>query len=245
MEYIIELRNVVKLFKHYAVLQGLNFGVQKGQLLGLIGKSGEGKTTFLRVMIGFYKIDSGVILFQGKDVSKNAQQIIKHIGYCTQDNSFYPELSIYENLIFYGKMYGMKSAILKQRVEELLKLVDLTERKENVAGAISGGMKRRLDLAIALLHNPDILILDEPTAGLDPIMTKEIWNLIEDINKKGTTVIVSSHELDNLERKCTSIAVLSKGKMAVYPMPILKRKYKTKSLMDAFDEIISDVEDKK
>ena len=120
MEYIIELRNVVKLFKHHAVLQGLNFGVQKGQLLGLIGKSGEGKTTFLRVMIGFYKIDSGVILFQGKDVSKNAQQIIKHIGYCTQDNSFYPELSIYIS----GTVEPMMEAFEKTyptQLKELLK----------------------------------------------------------------------------------------------------------------------------
>jgi ABC-2 type transport system ATP-binding protein len=240
MPNLIQLVAIKKMFKNHAVLDGLEFAVNKGDLLGLIGKSGEGKTTFLRVLIGFYKIDTGIILFEGNDITKKTQQILKHVGFCTQDNSFYPELTIEENMRYYGRLYGIKRKALKERIEELLKLVSLYDRKDKFASQISGGMKRRLDFAIALLHSPAILILDEPTAGLDPVMTKEIWNLIERINKQGTTVIVSSHELDNLERKCNKIAVLNKGKIVVHTLAEIQRKYKDKPLMDIFEYMINE-----
>ncbi|MBI5393555.1 ABC transporter ATP-binding protein [Candidatus Woesearchaeota archaeon] len=240
MPHLIQLVAIKKMFKNHAVLDNLEFSVNKGDLLGLIGKSGEGKTTFLRVLIGFYKIDAGIILFEGNDITKKTQQILKHVGFCTQDNSFYPELTIEENMIYYGRLYGIKRKALKERIEELLKLVNLHEQKDKFGSDISGGMKRRLDFAIALLHNPAILILDEPTAGLDPVMTKDIWNLIEEINQQGTTVIVSSHELDNLERKCNKIAVLNKGKIVSTTISEIKRKYKEKPLMDVFELIIKE-----
>src|SRR3989338_1609256 len=238
MAHLIQLVAIKKMFKNHAVLDNLEFSVNKGDILGLIGKSGEGKTTFLRVLIGFYKIDAGIIMFEENDITKKTQQILKHVGFCTQDNSFYPELTIEENMRYYGRLYGIKRKVLKERIEELLKLVNLYERKDKFGSDISGGMKRRLDFAIALLHNPAILILDEPTAGLDHVMTKEIWNLIEKINQQGTTVIVSSHELDNLERKCNKIAVLNKGKIAVYTLAEIQRKYKNKPLIDVFEEIV-------
>ncbi len=238
MIQLIQLQSLKKEFKGHTIINMLDFSLHKGELMGLVGKSGEGKTTFLRILIGFYKIDAGTIIFQGKDITKKPEQIIKHVGFCTQENSFYHELTIQENMQFYGRLYGIRKHELLQRIESLLKLVNLFERKEKLGGAISGGMKRRLDFAIALLHQPDILILDEPTAGLDPVMTKDIWELISTINQKGTTVLVSSHELDNIERYCSKIAVLSKGKIVVKTIEEIHKRFKEKSLMDVFEQLV-------
>ena len=241
MPELIKYIDINKSFKGYKVLDNLNLTVNKGDLIGLIGKSGEGKTTLLRVMIGFYKVDSGKILFNGEDITKKSYKIKNVIGFCTQENSFYPELTIEENMYYYGRLYNIKRNILKPRITELLDLVDLSRNKKKHAGSISGGMKRRLDFAISLLPNPDILIFDEPTTGLDPIIKKSVWDLIQKINKEGKTIIVSSHSLDFIQEKCPKICILSKGKVHLFTIEALLKKYpKAKNLNNIFVKMINE-----
>jgi ABC-2 type transport system ATP-binding protein len=239
MPELIKFQNIDKTFKTHKVLDELNLSINKGDLIGLIGKSGEGKTTLLRVLIGFYKIDSGQIIFREKDITKKTNIIRDAVGFCTQENSFYPELTIEENLWYYGRLYKINRRTLKQQIPRLLKLVDLTNHKKKLSGNISGGMKRRLDFAISLVHDPEILIMDEPTTGLDPIIRKSLWDLIDKINKEGKTIIVSSHLLDYIQDKCNKIGFLSKGKVNVTTMTKLKKKYpKEKSLNYMFEKMV-------
>ncbi len=239
MTYCIEFNNISKSFGQVPVLRTLNLKIQEQDFIGLIGKSGEGKTTLLRTLIGFYKPDNGQIIFKGKEITNKTKILRNIVGFCTQENSFYPELTLEENLYLFGRMYDIKRKILAQRIERLLKLVDLHEKKKKLAGEMSGGMKRRLDFAIALIHDPEIIILDEPTTGLDPIMRQNIWNLIEQINKQGKTIIVCSHLLDFIEDKCKKIAVLKKGDIELYNMKMLRAKYPDKrTLTQMFTELI-------
>lgn len=241
MEELIRFEEIDKSFKTHKVLDKLNLAINKGELVGLIGKSGEGKTTLLRVLIGFYGIDNGKIIFNGEDITENTSKIREIVGFCTQDNSFYPELTIKENLFYYGRLYSIKKKKLKQQVEHLLNLVNLEQHKNKLAGKISGGMKRRLDFAISLLHEPGILILDEPTTGLDPIIRKAIWELIEKINKEGKTIIVSTHLLDFVEEKCSAIVVINKGKTYKLRMADLRKAYpKEKNLTYIFSKLFYD-----
>lgn len=241
MPELFKLIDVEKQFKAHKVLNRLNLTVNKGDLVGLIGKSGEGKTTLLKVLIGFHSIDKGQIIFNGEDVTKKTGKIRKVIGFCTQDNSFYPELTIEENLFYYGRLYNIPRKKLKEQASYLLNLVDLERNKKILAGRISGGMKRRLDFAISLIHDPDILILDEPTTGLDPIIRKSVWDLIEKINKEGKTIIVSSHLLDFIQETCNKICMLNKGKTIIYTMSELKKKYPAqKNLTYMFEKIIKE-----
>jgi len=234
---LINFLGVTKRFGNFVVLDNLNFNVKKGDLIGLIGKSGEGKSTFLKVLIGFYDINSGKILYNGSDITRK-NKLSKIVGFCTQENSFYENLTIDENLKYYGKLYNITRIQLKKRIEELLDMVSLIERRNAVAGNLSGGMKRRLDFAISLLHNPELLILDEPTAGLDPLVRKNIEELIEKINNSGKTIIISSHMLDFIENKCKTIALLSKGKLNQINIDLLRKRYPKKSLNDIFPYIV-------
>lgn len=240
MQHCIEFQDITKTFGNTKVLRSLNLRIEEQDLIGLIGRSGEGKTTLLRTLIGFYKPDSGKIIFKNKEITKNTRILRNAVGFCTQENSFYPELTIEENLHFFGKLYGIKRSTLKTRAEELLKLVELYEKKGKLASEISGGMKRRLDFAIALIHDPEILILDEPTTGLDPIIRQSIWDLIAHINKQGKTIIVSSHLLDFIEDKCKKIAVLKRGDIEMYNMKMLRQKFPDKrTLTQMFTELIA------
>jgi len=201
------------------VLKGINFNIYQGELFGLIGKSGAGKTTLLRSLIGFYKVDSGKILYKGKEVTHNLKEIKQLFGFGTQDNCFYQELTCAENMRYFGKLYRLPKKRIEQNIERLLKLVGLWEFKNQIANEMSGGMQRRLDLACALIHDPKILILDEPTTGLDPTLRRSMWELIERINLLGITIIISSHLLEEIEQICTKVAMIKSGRILVTGSP--------------------------
>lgn len=240
MEALLEIRKGVKRFGKHKILNELDISIHKNDFLGIVGGSGSGKTTLLKVLIGYHRLDSGNIYIEGKDVTRKTSTIKKEVGYCTQENSFYNELSIIENMYYYGRMYGLWGKKLKKRVSELLELVELKGHEKKLAKHISGGMKRRLDFAISLIHDPEIVVLDEPTTGLDPVLRKRLWMLMKKINNEGKTVIVISHFLNYVQEYCTNVAILKDGKIAAIKSPDqFAREYgKVKSFEDVFEGII-------
>lgn len=235
-ETLLEIKNGVKKFSGRKVLDGIELGINKGDFLGIIGGSGSGKSTLLKVIVGYHKLDSGRIHFRGKDVTKKTYIIKNRVGYCTQENSFYNGLSIDENMYFYGRMYGLWGRKLKRRVSELLALVELKGHEDNLAKNISGGMKRRLDFAISLIHDPDIVVFDEPTTGLDPFLRKKIWALMKKINEDGKTIIVISHFLNMVNEHCNKVAILKDGRITHLKSPSqFKKEYGDVKL---FEEMI-------
>ncbi len=220
-EPILKLENVSKRFGRHLVLSNINMEIDSGEIFGIIGASGSGKSTMLNLIIGFLEPDVGNVLFKPEqllDYTKEGTQyrsiyklpgtVKRFFGFATQLPSFYTKLTVKENLEYFGELHGLKKDALQHNIKNLLSFVELEDAKNIIAENLSGGMQRRLDIACALVHDPKILIMDEPTADLDPILMHHIWNLIRKINKKGTTVILSSHNLTKLESLCDRIAIL-------------------------------------
>jgi ABC-2 type transport system ATP-binding protein len=237
---ILKFENISKKFGDRQILSNLNLEIYNGDAIALIGRSGGGKSTLMKILIGFHKQDEGKIYFKGIDVSKDIESLRKIVGYTTQDNSFYGKLTVYENMLYYAKLYGVNKKDLgkplKQHIHEILEEVELANHKNSIAESMSGGMQRRLDFAISMLHNPELLILDEPTTGLDPLLVQQFWNIVNKIRKQGKTILVSSHIFSELEENCTKAAVLDKGKIVkVIEIDKLGRK----KLYDQFRSIVT------
>ncbi len=216
---VLTAHSITKLFGTKLVLQNVDLDIRAGEIFGLIGSSGAGKTTLLNVLVGFLRPELGDVYLAksgGASISlqNNPEEIKKHIGFSTQTPSFYPKLTVLENLEHFGTLLGLEENDLRRRTNALLDLVGLTDAKHVQGGQLSGGMQKRLDIACALLSDPEILILDEPTADLDPIMRKHLWGLIKQINAKGTTIILASHFLAEIELLCDRIAILHNKKIA-------------------------------
>ena len=216
------------------MLKGLSFSIHKGEILGLIGSSGAGKTTLLNLLVGFIKPNKGTIKvsvpYKGQqkqfNVTNKPLLVNKLYGFASQRPSFYEKLSVRENLNYFGSMYGLSPNAVKKNADILLRLLEIRTSQHVLAENLSGGMKRRLDIACALIHNPNILILDEPTADLDPVLRNQIWEIIKRINQRGTTIILSSHHLNELDTLCNRIAILKDGVLADLDSPDkLKLKY--------------------
>ncbi|MFH1053988.1 MAG: ABC transporter ATP-binding protein [Candidatus Woesearchaeota archaeon] len=223
---LIEFRQVNKDLNKSRILHDISFSIEQGDLFGIIGVSGAGKTTLLRTLIGFYKADGGQILFNNRDISEDLNVIKRIFGFTSQDYSFYEKLTVFENLKYFGTLYKMPKSKIIANANRILNLVELGYAKDKIAKNLSGGMQRRLDIACSLMHDPHILILDEPTTGLDPILRKHMWQLIENINKTGTTIIISSHLLSEIESYCTKIAIIDRGRiLEVDTSKNLKDKY--------------------
>lgn len=224
---VFEVKSVSKSFKQKRVLVNISFSIQKGEVLGLIGSSGAGKTTLLNLLVGFLRPDKGRILFSLKtkqgikavSVLEKRLAVSKKYGFAAQHPSFYEKLTVRENMEYFAQMYDLGGRAIKANVDVLLKLMDLKASQHVHAEDLSGGMKRRLDIACALVHNPEVLILDEPTADLDPVLRNQIWEIVKRINARGTTVILSSHHLNELDTLCNRIAVLKNGEIVDIDSP--------------------------
>ncbi|MFH1276454.1 MAG: ABC transporter ATP-binding protein [Candidatus Woesearchaeota archaeon] len=210
MKPLIEFRDINLNFNGKKILNEVNLSVDENEILGLVGRSGTGKTTLFRLFLGIYKPSSGTIFFNGKKINK---KIKHHVGFASQDGSFYPRLTVEENLAYFGRIYKLSEKVIKVRTKQLLELMQLQYAGNTKAENLSGGMKRRLDLALAMIHDPKVLVLDEPTTGLDIILNENIWDLILAIHKSGKTIIVSSHNLVEIEKYCTNVALVSHGKI--------------------------------
>lgn len=223
---VVRISNLSKRFGNKVVLQNINMEIFSGEILGLIGMSGHGKTTFLNTLIGFLRPETGDVAFklehlldyenatdQFRSVYASHDEAKRIFGFAAQHPSFYADLSVEENLDYFGALYGLSKDIRRTNTKILLNLIGIYSSKDVTARNLSGGMQKRLDIACALIHDPKILILDEPTADLDPVLRKQMWNIIKKINEKGTTILMASHFLDEVESFCDRIAVIRKGEM--------------------------------
>ncbi|MBN1175290.1 ABC transporter ATP-binding protein [Candidatus Woesearchaeota archaeon] len=230
-EPVFKVRGVSKAFNEHVVLDNIDLDIYSGEIIGIIGASGAGKTTFLNTLIGFLRPDKGDIQFRLNHLLayKNSyiyrsvfkkQSLVKQVyGFASQVPSFYDDLTTKENLEYFGLLYNLSRDAIKSNAETLLNLMDLKDASNTLAKNLSGGMERRLDIACALMHDPDVLILDEPTADLDPMLRNHIWQLVRKINQKGTTIILSSHHLSELEALCNRVAIIKDSKILAVGKP--------------------------
>lgn len=222
----IQFQNIMKSFGKNNVLSGVSLDIPYGERFGIIGVSGSGKSTLLNILIGFLRADQGAVYYNLRDVLREKKEVRKTFGFAAQDGSFYSDLTVIENLRYFGILYGMSKVDIEKRAKGLLSLVGLTEATDTLGKNLSRGMQKRLDIACAMIHEPKVLILDEPTEDLDPMMRKDILLLIKKINERGTTIIITSHLLSEIEVTCTKIAILHGGKIIEIGTPAdLKGRY--------------------
>lgn len=210
---LLEVKDLKKSFKKVDAVKGISFDVQKGEILGLLGPNGAGKSTTISMLSTLIKPDAGMISFNGTDIVARPKSIQQQLGYVPQEIALYPMLSGKENMYFWGRAYGLKGKELKARVAEVSEIIGIKERLKDKVKTYSGGMKRRLNIGVALLHEPELIIMDEPTVGIDPQSRNHILDTVLALNKKGMTVIYTSHYMEEVEYLCTRICIMDQGEI--------------------------------
>ncbi len=217
---IVEVNNLTKKFENLVAVDGINFSINEGEIFGLLGPNGAGKTTTLHMLATLIKPTDGNASVNGFDISKQSSKVRHSIGIVFQEPSSDDLLTGYENLKLHALMYGIPRDVALKRIDEVLELVDLTDRKNDQVKKYSGGMRRRLEIARGLLHEPKVLFLDEPTLGLDPQTREHIWTYVEKLVKeKKLTIIITTHYMDEADRLCDKIAIVDHGKIVVLDSP--------------------------
>lgn len=236
MEKAIVVRNLVKKFNDFSAVDDISFDVQKGEIFAFLGPNGAGKSTTIKMLTTLLHPTSGEIRVNGFNPMKEQAETRKSFGIVFQDPSLDEELTAFENMNFHGILYNVPIDLRKKRIEELMKIVELWEKKDNLVKTFSGGMKRRLEIARGLLHHPKIFFLDEPTLGLDPQTRNQIWEYIKKLNKtEGITIFFTTHYMEEADRVAEKIAIIDHGKIITQGTSTeLKEKTKKNSLEDAF-----------
>ena len=217
-EKMIECEGLTKRFGHFTAVDGVTFSIQKGSIFGFLGPNGSGKSTVIRLLCGLLQPSAGKARIAGLDVTRDLVQLKSLIGYMSQKFSLYDELTTRENLQFYGRLYGLRGAALKQRFEELMSLTHLEPYLGRRAALLSGGWRQRLAMACSLMHHPSLLFLDEPTAGIDPVARRELWDLLFEFASRGMTLFVTTHYMDEAER-CSHVGYIYMSKLVVCGEP--------------------------
>jgi ABC-type multidrug transport system ATPase subunit len=215
---MIQCSNLTRRFGHFTAVDQVSFSIARGSIFGFLGPNGSGKSTVIRMLCGILEPTSGSAAIAGRDVGKEAEEIKSLIGYMSQKFSLYDELTAHENLQFYGRLYGLGGAALKQRREELVALTHLEPYLDRRAALLSGGWRQRLAMACALMHKPQVLFLDEPTAGIDPVARRELWDLLFEFSSLGMTLFVTTHYMDEAER-CSHVGYIHMSKLVVCGVP--------------------------
>jgi ABC-2 type transport system ATP-binding protein len=229
----VRVEGLKKSYKRVHALKGISFEIKRGELFSLLGPNGAGKTTTIRILTGLTKPDEGSIFIFGKKLSRNEISAKKLIGYVPQQVNLDVELTVYENLLIHGLLFGMSFREIKERIEELLTLADLADRHSAKVKELSGGMRRRLLIVRALLHRPKILLLDEPTVGLDPHIRRKIWHLIKQIQEKGASILLTTHYMEEAEYLSDRVAFIFNGNIL--------RVGKPKDLIEELGEFAIDI----
>jgi len=216
IEDVIKIENFSKRFGKFVVLDNINLSVKKGEILGLLGPSGSGKTTLIKAIVGMCEPTQGFISLLGTKMP--SLSVVSKIGYMAQSDALYEDLNALDNILFFASLYGMKGKRAKKRANEILELVLLNNEGKKLIKNFSGGMKRRLSLAIALVHKPEILILDEPTVGIDPVLRIEFWKEFERLRQAGVTIIITTHVMDEAEH-CDRLALIRNGGLIAIGTP--------------------------
>ncbi|MFI8577030.1 ABC transporter ATP-binding protein [Rossellomorea aquimaris] len=232
MNSIIQLNGLSKSFGSQEVLKNVSLNIPKGDIYGLLGPSGSGKTTLIKLMIGLETPSTGNVTFKGNKLKAN--ELYPTIGYMAQSDALYDELTAKENLSFMASLYGLKKPKRNEQIEKVMTTVDLLDHLYKPVHQYSGGMKRRLSLAIALLHDPEVLFLDEPTVGIDPVLRKEIWDSFHRLKEEGRTLIITTHVMDEAER-CDRLGLLQHGEIISSDTPdAIKETYGVTSIEEVF-----------
>lgn len=217
-ETMIECDGLTKRFGHFTAVDHVSFKIAKGSIFGFLGPNGSGKSTVIRMLCGLLQPTDGVAKIAGFDVSRQTDNIKSIIGYMSQQFSLYDELTVYENMTFYGRLYGLSGDALVAKREQLIKLTHLEPFLKRRAANLSGGWRQRLAMACSLLHDPQVLFLDEPTAGIDPVARRELWDLLFEFSSRGMTLFVTTHYMDEAER-CTHVGYIHMSKLIVCGLP--------------------------
>lgn len=218
-EPILALENLWKAYGEVQAVRGISLGIGRGEFFGLLGPNGAGKTTTIAMISGLIQPSEGRIIIDRVDLRERPREAKRKIGIVPQSLSFYPSLSARENLSFFGRLYGLKGGSLRRRIEDCLEIVSLKERAEQFVGQFSHGMKRRLNIAIGLLHEPEILVMDEPTVGIDPQSRAEILEGLQSMNRAGVTLLYTTHYMEEAQALCDRVAILDLGKVIALDAP--------------------------
>ncbi len=221
---IIEVEGLVKHYGKVTAVDGVSFGVEHGETFGLLGPNGAGKTTLMEILCGLRKLDQGKVTVSSFDLRKDSRKVRSVIGFCPQETLLYDLLSVRENFSFSASLYSLDRRKFKERVEFSSKVLGVGEFLDRRVGQLSGGMKRRANLAASIIHDPPIVILDEPTVGFDPTIKREFWELIKNLRKSGKTVLLSTHDMYEADEICDRVAIMEKGKIAALDKPHILKK---------------------
>jgi len=218
-EEFVVVKDLHKSFKDFKAVNGVSFSIGKGEIFGLLGPNGAGKTTTIRMMSTVLDADSGDITIGGHSIKKEAEAVRSIIGVCPQDLALYEDLSALDNMIFFGRMAGMEGDAARAQARTNLELMGLEERAKGKVSKFSGGMKRRINLAIALMGSPELLFLDEPTVGIDPQSRNHIFQNIQGLQKNGLTILYTTHYMEEADRLCSRIAIMDGGQIIALDTP--------------------------
>ncbi len=216
--YSIEVKNLTKEFNRFLAVDNISFSVRKGEIFGFLGPNGAGKSTTIRMLCGILRPTSGTAYVGGYSINTQPEEIKKIIGYMSQKFTLYKDLTVKENIEFYGGIYGIHPSRKTERQNWVLDMAGLAGRENSLTDELSGGWKQRLSLGCAILHKPEILFLDEPTASVDPVSRRDFWDLIYQLSEEGTTVFVTSHYMDEVER-CHRVAIIYSGNIIALGSP--------------------------
>jgi ABC-2 type transport system ATP-binding protein len=234
---VIKVRNLVKKFGRFVANDNLNFDVYKGEIFGFLGANGAGKTTTIRILSGLSAPTSGEVTVAGFDAHSESEKIKRNIGYMCQKFSLYEDLTVTENITLYGGIYGMSKKLIKERTGELLEKLNFREYRERLISDLPLGLRQKLAFSVAILHEPSIVFLDEPTGGVDPITRRQFWEMIYETALRGITVFVTTHYMDEAEY-CDRISIMSDGRIVALDTPEqLKKQYNASSVEEVFIKI--------
>lgn len=235
---VIETNNLTKCFGDFTAVRSINFSVEKGEIFGFLGANGAGKTTAMRMLCGLSKPTSGSATVAGFDISRQPESVKRHIGYMSQKFSLYGDLRVWENLRLFGGIYGMKTSHINQKTDELLEELGMEKEKNALVRDLPPGWKQKLAFSVAVFHEPEIVFLDEPTGGVDPVTRRQFWELIYAAAERGITIFVTTHYMDEAEY-CDRVSIMVDGEIRALDTPLnLRRQFNARNMDEVFRTLV-------